>query len=975
MAQSLASESFPAITQAVCIGAGRFLRAVLVPTLRGINSRVVLLQTRHTDFVNACRATNGVYEVDTLQRDGQVLTETFELEAVGSLGVADDRAAFLELPGKLSQLKFVGFGVTESGVTKDSQAIRDLAEFLYRCSLALPENVLSVINTDNIPANGDVIRNFVLTAEWDGKPEGDKWTAFTTYLESKVVFHNTMVDRITAHRSSDVLVPLTEPWPSKMLVIEDLRNVLSSTALASQPGVVLRTQPGQLEQDHILKLGIANAVHTAIVYVLALTRVKSTKDALKQYPVLLEYVNALFEKDILPSLLARGIPRDVAQATYNEWIERMQHPHFGLDTFWVAQNGMVKFGVRLLSAIIANASNDPTYQPSAFLAFAAAAILRYLTPSQDDARREGDAVPVFVGQMDPIQNNSPIYSLTEKTWTYASPNLTANIATGKYEFVDGESGRVASLLRKTGQKVLAASKSSSATFTKPVTAAATSEVAAVLGVSIATALSTVQGFDLTNEVHATFASDVAALYQRLIEGKETVGRTAIDVLKEIVRHHSTSEYIHTREELAVFVRETVATTPIIDVHTHLFPPTHGKLMLWGVNELLTYHYLVAEYMMTAPIEIEEFNTFSKTKQAELIWQHLFIDRAPISEACRGVITTLRALGLGHLVDQRNLKAIQEWFAQQDPEEYVDTVFRIANLQYAVMTNIPFEPEEARHWLGDPATGTPPPKWSRKYFRSALRVDQVLLGDWKSMGPALDVFKLPHTMAGCREYLEKWIDIMEPEYFMSSVPIHFRYPDNATNTPATPEEENAVNPSGADLLLKVLLPLAESKNLPIALKFDSVRPINARLGVAGDGVKPSDVDILIKLCRNFPKVKYLATYLSRVNQHEVTVTANKFRNLHLYGCWWYCNNPSIIDEMTRQRIEILGTAFTSQHSDARVLDQLIYKWIHSREVIGDILVDMYDKMAVAGWKVSKGDVQRDVYRLFGGSYEEYMVKAP
>lgn len=45
-----------------------------------------------------------------------------------------------------------------------------------------------------------------------------------------------------------------------------------------------------------------------------------------------------------------------------------------------------------------------------------------------------------------------------------------------------------------------------------------------------------------------------------------------------------------------------------------------------------------------------------------------------------------------------------------------------------------------------------------------------------------------------------------------------------------------------------------------------------------------------------KVKFLATFLARVSQHEAAVLANKFPNLHLYGCWWYCNNPSIIREV-------------------------------------------------------------------------------
>ena len=64
-----------------------------------------------------------------------------------------------------------------------------------------------------------------------------------------------------------------------------------------------------------------------------------------------------------------------------------------------------------------------------------------------------------------------------------------------------------------------------------------------------------------------------------------------------------------------------------------------------------------------------------------------------------------------------------------------------------------------------------------------------------------------------------------------------------------------------------------------------------------------------------------------NQHEACVLASKFRNLHIYGCWWYCNVPSLIESITTLRVEMLGTSFTVQHSDARVLDQLVYKWAH------------------------------------------------
>lgn len=50
----------------------------------------------------------------------------------------------------------------------------------------------------------------------------------------------------------------------------------------------------------------------------------------------------------------------------------------------------------------------------------------------------------------------------------------------------------------------------------------------------------------------------------------------------------------TPELLEETVRRAVAQTPAIDVHTHLFPPSHGALCSWGIDAMLTYHYLVSE---------------------------------------------------------------------------------------------------------------------------------------------------------------------------------------------------------------------------------------------------------------------------------------------------------------------------------------------------------------------------------------------
>ena len=74
-----------------------------------------------------------------------------------------------------------------------------------------------------------------------------------------------------------------------------------------------------------------------------------------------------------------------------------------------------------------------------------------------------------------------------------------------------------------------------------------------------------------------------------------------------------------------------------------------------------------------------------------------------------------------------------------------------------------------------------------------------------------------------------------------------------------------------------------------------------------------------------------------------------------------------------RIEMLGTAFTAQHSDARVQEHLLYKWPHSRAVIAEVLAAEFFKMVSSGWSLTRADLRREIQYLFGKSYEEFMMK--
>src|SRR5216684_1706321 len=123
------------------------------------------------------------------------------------------------------------------------------------------------------------------------------------------------------------------------------------------------------------------------------------------------------------------------------------------------------------------------------------------------------------------------------------------------------------------------------------------------------------------------------------------------------------------------VEDALSSTPFIDVHTHLFSPAFGNLGLWGIDELLTYHYLEAEFFRSSDTTPDEYWKLSKRERADAIWQALFVETSPISEATRGIIAVLRAFDLP--TDASALEEARKFFRTQSIEEHIRRVFKIA----------------------------------------------------------------------------------------------------------------------------------------------------------------------------------------------------------------------------------------------------------------------------------------------------------
>lgn len=292
------------------------------------------------------------------------------------------------------------------------------------------------------------------------------------------------------------------------------------------------------------------------------------------------------------------------------------------------------------------------------MAFAFAAILRFLSPIRERSEEEKQR-GIYVGWLDGhvAGNDLNLESDVDEVVTYAD-GLRYNLSVGWYELKCGccvESTASSSFMKR--EVSLPESLSMLGRGRQP--SAYKDVIQSYLlhpqGGDLRTIL---QGKSVDEEMQRKFILDtfvcaVSTLYARMASGD-----SLIQILKEMQeRQHVYSHGLSTSCDVLVdgtlSIEDAIGqpmhfrkcpipdssrlmTTPIgltvddvpsvvfsevrgqnvIDLHTHLLPASHGALCLWGIDELLTYHYLVAEYFMTAPPSIspESFYAMSKTQQ-------------------------------------------------------------------------------------------------------------------------------------------------------------------------------------------------------------------------------------------------------------------------------------------------------------------------------------------------------------------------
>ncbi len=392
---------------------------------------------------------------------------------------------------------------------------------------------------------------------------------------------------------------------------------------------------------------------------------------------------------------------------------------------------------------------------------------------------------------------------------------------------------------------------------------------------------------------------------------------------------------------------------VIDKHTHLFSPNAnlsafrgGKakpkpLCLYGVVESLLYHYVLRSALaleVVTPDEVtkSEADPKLRTDLARRIWERMFRKRrgatddvifVGVDEGCTGVKVALEALGFNP--EAETLDEILEQEAKTDPNELLDRAMKIAGVSKIVGTNTFTDDDEREYYLACQASGTQDSR-----FLNAMRLDPITLHFATRGGPKLRSLGFnvdPADHKSSKAELLRYMDHVEAVlggtlYVASS----FAPADN----PADPD-----TPTGW-IMNEVVLPWCAKNKKGFFAMPGPERAENAAWGNAGDGMGFCEFAPYRKLVRDWRDVKFMLTVLHEGNQPDGMVMACNAGNVENVGHWWFNLTPVRVKALVLARMQLLATRFTAFNSDARVIENLISKWVRFRMILEQVLTEIF-----------------------------------
>ena len=355
----------------VQFGEGNFLRAFVEWMIQksndslNLDTGVYIIQPRDNDKVYRLAKQDFNYHVNIKgYKDGKPVDEITEIDCViGGLNTHKEYDKFLKLAHD-TRVKVIVSNTTEAGIIYDENDDDytlspitypgKLTSFLKERFESLGdtnESELLVLPCELIEKNGEVLKNTILqyVKLWNLGED------FVNWLDKRVLFINTLVDRIVPGfpddkdeiirrigKEDDFFV---EAEPFHLWVVED--NRIENILKLKEAGLnVIYTDDLTPYRD--MKVRILNGAHTIMVPVSILLGIETVSEVL-QNQTTNKYINEVIYDEIVPVV---DLDKDVVKDYADDVIERFKNPYIRHELMDISLNSISKFRVRVLPTLV-----------------------------------------------------------------------------------------------------------------------------------------------------------------------------------------------------------------------------------------------------------------------------------------------------------------------------------------------------------------------------------------------------------------------------------------------------------------------------------------------------------------------------------------------------------------------------------------------------------------------------------------------
>lgn len=307
---------------------------------------------------------------------------------------------------------------------------------------------------------------------------------------------------------------------------------------------------------------------------------------------------------------------------------------------------------------------------------------------------------------------------------------------------------------------------------------------------------------------------------------------------------------------------------IVDLHTHLYPENHEKY-LSGFDNLLDYHYLAGEFYKSKFMlkdDILSFREKSIEERNEEIWDSLFLNKLneQLSFSCLGVNKVLKVL-TGRYCGGYSYSRIKNIY----PNISFQSILDMTNISNVIATY----------------------DYLEEYQEDDLVLPSIRFNSF------YDILNMKSN-----EYREDAV------YYSFSCDS-----DELDSLTIHPTEFNSWN-------------LFDNMKQPFWIMLGVKRGYVKYLGDGGDGIGKCEIEKLIKFANQYPNLRIPFSILDPSKIKEAIIASKIIPNLYFMGHWWFNSMPTQMKKINKFADELLGAEnWLSYYSDARVAEQLIYKW--------------------------------------------------